>query len=196
MRLFRDSCILDRKSAAFCTDFSRSGLLALIAIVIIFSPFLGWRAEAAAEETPPFGDAGSRSILKAPGDIIIESVVAVLDTLYPGQTGIPVRVDVRNGSNTQILVQSVGLVFTFNSPGDRNSDYLISGDFLPAAILNPGETASFDLTVDVLETALSDEWIAVDAYVKGQRLDNFEDINDSTTFETVVERHVVLTIAR
>jgi hypothetical protein len=160
----------------------------LLAIFLLFSPFLGWRAEAAGVESPPFGSGEERSILGAPGDIIIEIIVPAWDTLYPGQTGVSVRVDARNASNTQILVQNIGLAFTRSSPGDRNADYIVGGDIFPARIVNPGEMASFDLIVDVLETALTDEVITVDAYIRGQRLDNFESIENHTLSEFIIDR--------
>jgi hypothetical protein len=127
-------------------------------------------------------------MLTLPGDLVIESVSCPFDTVILEQTGIPVTVRVANTSGTTIVVRNVQLIFSEGNSGDRNVDYIVTGDVTPEVTVPSGGSTDLVLLVEVDKEALTSAKIRIDAYVYGERLDDLEAVSDSTSSETAVDR--------
>ncbi|MDD3643333.1 MAG: hypothetical protein PHQ19_07730, partial [Candidatus Krumholzibacteria bacterium] len=142
---------------------------------------------ATARDDPPGSDPSGRGILMLPWDLQVQGLVCPFDTLVPGQGGIPATVRVLNAADAGVLVYAVRLLFSDLVTGDRDGDYIVTGDVSPNLVVPAGGTAEFDLLVYVTPGALTDREIRVDAFVYGQRLDSFETISDTTSTEVVAD---------
>ncbi|MCK4236562.1 MAG: hypothetical protein KAX38_05550, partial [Candidatus Krumholzibacteria bacterium] len=124
-----------------------------------------------------------RALHLLPGDITVESVYSPYSFLVVEQNDIPLGIDIRNASDTDIMIQLVFPIFTAVEPGDRYGDYNTSGDPTPNIIIPSGGVVSCDFTIGVSPFALTDTEIQIDAVVMGYRLDNLESVGDSTAAE-------------
>lgn len=171
-----------RKSFSGCTV---NGRLKRILPALLAVAFAG--APLGAQEGPPGSDPSGRDMLGLPWDLQVQGLVCPFDTLVPGQNGIPVTVSVRNAADAGVLVFMVQLIFSDLVTGDRDGDYVVTGDVAPNLVVPAGGTANFDLFVYVNPGAVTDREIDIDAYVFGQRLDSFETLSDTTSTEIVAD---------
>jgi hypothetical protein len=154
---------------------------------VLLAAALASGASAAAQDGPPAVDPSQRDLLSFSWDLQVTGLSCSFDTLVPGQSGVPVTVSVRNGAEAGVDVFMVRLIFSDLVTGDRDGDYIVTGDVSPNLVIPAGGTADFDLFVYVDPGALIDREIRVDAYVFGQRLDTFETLSDTTSTEVVAD---------
>ncbi|MCU0640117.1 MAG: hypothetical protein MUF59_09660, partial [Candidatus Krumholzibacteria bacterium] len=137
------------------------------------------RAVSPVDAPPPsftVAEGTTRPMLGAGQALQVASVRCPFDTLMAGASGVPVAVELLNSSDAGIEIQYIAIYFTFISQGDRNSDYSVTA-LPPSGWLIPsGESKSFDFLVNVLDGALINEIITVEAFAFGIRQDNLEQV--------------------
>ncbi len=146
-------------------------------------------ASVKADLEPSSGEQALRSLPGAAlaGELLIQNIQCLLDTLAIDQTGVPVSVWIQNRSEVDIEIRNVSLVFTYTTLGDRNSDYEVSALAGSDPMLSPNESEGFDFEVDLLSGALTGELISVQAFVVGISQDDLREVSVSSG-----EEHTVL----
>jgi hypothetical protein len=173
------------RSAGRIFTAARSKSFAAALLLIVFSSFPVYSSSLPAD---PADSGEDRRMLSLAGDLVIESLSCPFDTVILEQAGIPVSVRLGNTSGTSIVVMLVQLIFSENYAGDRNMDYVVTGDVTPEVTIPSGGSVDLELFAEVDKDAVTGRKINIDAYAFGKRLDNLESVSDSTSSETAFDR--------
>jgi len=151
-------------------------LPAFYVILFLWAGTPSYARAASPGDTPPplipAAEGSTRPMLGAGQELQVMAVRCPFDTLMASASGVPVAVELLNSSDTDIEIQYISIYFTFISQGDRNSDYSVAALPPTGGLIPSGGSRSFDFLVDVLDGALTNEMITVEAFAFGIREDN------------------------
>ncbi len=158
------------------------GIILPVVLVILFlgAGLSGAPGTGSSDSTPalfiPAAEDSTRLMLGAVQELQIQAVRCSFDTILSNVAGVPVTVDLANRCDAAIEIQLISIYFTYFTQGDRNADYTVTAVPPASSLIAPGESESFNFLVDVLDGALANEIITIEALAFGIRQDNLEQV--------------------